>query len=69
MQPNLARSSLYVLPLDAKLGGPGCEMYVHEFRETDYVGGILATILRHEGVTFMSLEECQEYLRDQGVDC
>ena len=34
MQPDLARSSLYVLPLDSKLGGPGCEMYVHEFRET-----------------------------------
>ena len=38
-----------------KLCGPGCELYVHEFRETDFVGGILATILKHEGVTFMTL--------------
>ena len=69
MQPDLARSSLYALPLDSKLGGRGCELYVHEFRETDYVGGIFATILQHEGVPLMTLEECQEYLRNQGVDC
>jgi threonine/homoserine/homoserine lactone efflux protein len=69
MQPALARSSLYALPLDSKLGGPGVELYRHEFRESDFVGGILATILRHEGVTFMTLEECEEYLRRQGVEC
>ena len=67
MQPLQERSSLYALPLDSKLGGPGCTLYIHEFRETDFVGGILATILKHEGVTLMSLEECQEYLRQQGV--
>ena len=67
MQPMKGRSMLCGLPLDSKLGGPGVELYVHEFRETDYVGGILATILHHEGVTFMTLEECQEYLRRQGV--
>ena len=69
MQPMKERSSLYALPLDSKLGGPGVELYTHEFRESDYVGGILATILRSEGVQFISLEECQEYLRQQGIDC
>jgi hypothetical protein len=68
MQPKAQRSRLFALPLDSKLSGPGVELYTHEFRGSDFVGGILATILRHEGVQFMSLEECNEYLRDQGVD-
>jgi hypothetical protein len=69
MRPAKQCSTLYALPLDSKLGGPGCELYRHEFKGSDFVGGILAVILRCEGVTFVTLEECDEYLRQQGVDC
>jgi hypothetical protein len=66
MQPLLGRSSLYTLPLDSKLGGPGAgPLYVHEFRDTDYVGGILATILQNEGVPLMDCQEAAEYVRAQ----
>jgi hypothetical protein len=34
-----------------------------------YVGAILATILHHEGVPMLSLEEAQQYLRQHGIDC
>jgi hypothetical protein len=50
MQPQRARSALFALPLDSKLAGPGVELHVHEFRDTDYVGLILAAILHYEGV-------------------
>jgi hypothetical protein len=63
MQPQRGRSSLYALPLDSKLGGSGVELYTHEFKQTDYVGGILATILSHEGVQFMTLGELEEWNR------
>jgi hypothetical protein len=68
MEPKAQRSRLFALPLDSKLSGPGVELYSHGFRQTDYVGAILATILHHEGVSFLSLEECQEYLRKQRSD-
>ena len=40
------RSTLFALPLDSKLGGPGVELHVHEFRPEagDYTGAILAAI-------------------------
>jgi hypothetical protein len=62
MEPALARSSLYALPLDSQLSGPGCELYTHAFRGTDYVGGILATILLREGVEVLTP---REFLRRQ----
>ena len=43
MQPAKARSMLCALPLDSKLGGPGCELHVHEFRGPDFVGDIFAS--------------------------
>ena len=58
MQPRKARTSLFALPLDSKLGGCGVSLCPpHEFRESDFVGDILATILRHEGVDVMTLDE------------
>ena len=68
MQPLAERSSLYALPLDSKLGGPGCELCVHEFRDTDYIGAILTHILAREGVPIMSPEDAEEWLRRQGTD-
>ena len=47
MEPQKERSGLFALPLDSKLGGPGCELCVHRFAGTDYVGDILAIIRRH----------------------
>ena len=69
MQPMKGRSMLCGLPLDSKLGGPGCELHVHEFRGPDFVGDILAVILHCEGIPVMSLGEYQEYLRQEGADC
>jgi hypothetical protein len=54
MEPARARSSLYALPLDSRLSGPGGELCVHEFRGNDFVGEILATILWREGVEVMT---------------
>ena len=65
MQPLKERSSLFGLPLDSKLEGPGVEMYVHHFLGSDFVGDIFATILQHEGVDVMTLGE---YLGQQDVD-
>ena len=59
------RSSLYALPLDSKLSGPGCELCVHRFENSDFVGDIFPTILQHEGVDTMTLGE---YLGQEGVD-
>jgi hypothetical protein len=69
MQPLKERSMLCGLPLDSKLGGLGCELHVHKFRETDFVGDIFATILHHEGIPVMNMDEYQEYLRQEGADC
>lgn len=65
MDRQKATSSLYALPLDSKLSGPGCELCVHRFEGSDYVGDILATILRREGVDIMSLGE---YLGQEDPD-
>ncbi len=65
MEPLKEQSGLYALPLDSKLGGPGCELCIHQFAGPDYVGDIFATILRHEGIDTMTLGE---YLGQQGVD-
>lgn len=67
MQPMKRRSALYGQQLDSKLGGPGVTLCTHEFRDTDYVGGILAAILSLEGQPIMTVEEYQEYLRHQGA--
>jgi hypothetical protein len=69
MTPARVTTALYGLPLDSKLGGLGVELCHHKFKGSDYTGNTLAVILHHEGVTFATLEECQEYLRNQGVDC
>jgi hypothetical protein len=69
MEPMKGRSMLCGLPLDSRLGGPGCELYVHEFRGSDFVGDILAVILHHEGIPVMTVDEYQEYLRQEGADC
>ena len=69
MQPARQCSTLYALPLDSKLGGPGVELYSHEFRSVDYVGAILTHILAHEGVPLMSWEDVEEWhRRHNGVD-
>jgi hypothetical protein len=60
MEPQAARSTLYALPIDSILTGPGCEVCVHEFRETDFVGDMLAVILRNEGVDVMTLDLGQQ---------
>ena len=65
MQPLAGRSSLYALPLDSKLGGPGVALCVHEFRETDFVGAILTHILAHEGIPLMSWEDVEEWHKRQ----
>jgi hypothetical protein len=65
MQPLKGRSSLFALPLDSKLGGPGVELCVHEFRDTDYVGAILTHILAHEGIPLMSWEDVEEWRKRQ----
>jgi hypothetical protein len=57
MERQKERSTLYALPLDSKLSGPGNERYSHRFTGNDYVGEILAVILRHEGVDVMTLGE------------
>lgn len=69
MQPFKQRSTLYALPLDSKLGGPGVRLHTHEFRDTDYIGAILAHILAYEGVPLMSWEDMEEWhRRHKGVD-
>ena len=69
MQPGKQRSTLYAIPLDSSLSdGPGVELYCFQFNPPDFVGLILATILRHEGVQFSNMEEAEQYLRDQGVE-
>jgi hypothetical protein len=65
MQPMKERSSLFALPLDSKLSGPGVELCIHHFGGSDFVGDIFPTILQHEGVDVMTLGE---YLGQQGVD-
>jgi hypothetical protein len=66
MEPQLARSTLFALPLDSKLSGPGCEVHVHKFRDTDYTGAILAAILHYEGAPSVhSLKTAEEYLAEQ----
>jgi hypothetical protein len=65
MEPQKERSSLFGLPLDSKLSGPGCELYVHRFAGNDYVGDTLAIILRHEGVDVTTLPE---YLGQEDPD-
>jgi hypothetical protein len=65
MEPMKRRSALYGQQLDSKLGGPGVELCVHEFRDTNYVGAILTHILAHEGIPLMSFEELQEWHKRQ----
>ena len=65
MQPAKQCSTLFALPLDSQLSGCGVELHRHEFNGSDYVGCILAIILRHEGAQFMSPEECDEFVRGQ----
>jgi hypothetical protein len=71
MEPQRHRSTLFALPLDSKLGGPGCEIHVHDFCPAtgDYVGLILAAILHHEGVpSVYELKSAEEYLREQNPE-
>ena len=65
MQPMKERSALYGQQLDSKLRGPGCVLCIHEFAGTDFVGAILETILRHEGVPLMDCQEAAEFVREQ----
>jgi hypothetical protein len=65
MEPMKRRSALYGQQLDSKLGGPGVELCVHEFRDTDYVGAILTHILAHEGIPLMSWEDVEEWHKRQ----
>ena len=65
MEPLKERSTLFALPLDSKLAGCGVELCVHEFRDTDYVGDILAVILHHEGVPLMDCEQASRYVAEQ----
>ncbi len=65
MEPLKKRSTLFALPLDSKLDGCGCELCVHEFAETDYVGPILSMILQHEGICMMDYEQATDYVREQ----
>jgi len=60
MDPLRKRCTLYYLPLDSKLSGPGCLLYTHAFESTDYVGDILAAMLQHEGVDVTTLDEQQD---------
>ena len=57
MERQKQRSTLFALPLDSQLSGPGCLVYTHRFAASDYVGDILALILRNEGVDVMTLPE------------
>jgi hypothetical protein len=57
MEPLKERSGLYGLPLDSPRAGAGEELYVHRFADSDYVGDILAIILRREGVDVMTFRE------------
>ena len=61
MEPRKQRTSLYALPLDSKLSGPGGELHVHEWTGTDYVGGTLACILGHEGIRLMSWQDAEDW--------
>jgi hypothetical protein len=51
------RSSLFALPMESHLDGPGREVYFHQWEGSDYVGDILAIILRSEGLDVMTLRE------------
>ncbi len=58
MEPQKERSSSFGLPLDSQvLPARAVELYVHQFAGNDYVGDILAVILRREGVDVMTLGE------------
>jgi hypothetical protein len=57
MDPFKRRSTLFFLPIDSKLGGPGCLLYTHDFAGDDYVGLILPAMLKKEGVDLSSWEE------------
>ena len=65
MEPLKERCSLYGLPLDSKLSGPGVELYKHQFEGTDFVGATLAVILRREDVDIFSRPE---YLGQEDSD-
>lgn len=57
MERQKETTAIFALPLDSKLSGPGCELHVHRFAGNDYVGDIMAVILRREGVDVMTLGE------------
>ena len=56
-------SSLFYLPLDGKLSGPGCTLHVHEWADPDFIGAILTHILAREGIPLMSWEDVEEWQR------